>query len=633
MCGIFGFLSTSSLSREILSGKLRKGIEALQHRGPDGQGFWINASCDVGLGHTRLAIIDIETGSQPMQSMCGRYTIVFNGEIYNYIELRKELGLGRFRTNSDTEVIIESFKKWGYDCVKKLNGMFAFAIWDELTKQVFLARDRFGIKPLYYTQRDANLIFASEIKAVRPFLESPSINSIALSDYFSTQLYLGNETLLENVFQLAPGHYATFDRSNHLEIKEYWNVSYHVDYSITENDAINHLQGLIGDSVALHLRSDVEVGGYVSGGVDSSLVSAVARFGNRNQEFKAFNGRFNDTRYDESNYARRVADDCDMKLYVTDIDDSDFINNFNKIVWHLDQPVAGPGSFPQYMVAQNVGQHLKVALGGQGGDEIFGGYARYFIMYLEQGLKAAISGKGGIDALPIAFQDFIPSLEVLHEYTPMLKNFWSSGLFDDLDRRYWKLINRADGSRSILADGVIDGDCTFERFQKHFNAANVGDESLLNSMTYFDLKVLLPGLLQVEDRMSMAHSVETRVPLLDHRILEYVATIPCSVKYSRGSLKGLLKNVAHNYLPVDVVTRRDKMGFPTPLNEWIKTSTHVREFIGDIFSSSKARNRDYLKSDFSVDQLLRMEGPYGRSLWGLLNLEVWQSQMTDGRNC
>jgi asparagine synthase (glutamine-hydrolysing) len=348
MCGIFGVLSTSASPSEGETRRhVQRGLDRIRHRGPDGHGVWISAQAEVGFGHARLSVIDLTTGDQPMASQDGRYTIVYNGEVYNYIELREELGADSFRTTSDTEVILRAFMRWGPDCVKRLRGMFALAIWDAHEHRLFLARDRFGIKPLYWTLTPKGLYFASEMKALQPFLARPQVNPAALSDYFSFQFCLGEKTLLDGVWQLPAAHYAVLSRGEAPQARRYWEVQYEIDYSHSERWFTERLQELMEDSIRLHMRADVEVGSYVSGGVDSSLVAALARQMRPGERFQGFNGRFTEgPDFDESHYAQALADDEGMQLHIADIGERDFVENIRQVIWHLDQPTAGPGSFP-----------------------------------------------------------------------------------------------------------------------------------------------------------------------------------------------------------------------------------------------------------------------------------------------
>lgn len=631
MCGIFGFLGSSRSNRDSVGDAVATGLDVIRHRGPDGRSQWISANGQVGLGHVRLSIIDIETGTQPMHSESGRYTIIFNGEIYNYIELRDELGgLSTFCTASDTEVILRAFERWGTDCVTRLRGMFAFAIWDAQEGKLFLARDRFGIKPLYWAKTKSGLYFASEMKALKPFLDQVQVSRAALSDYFTFQFCLGEKTLLDGVWQMPAAHFAMLSPGQVPEPKKYWEVHYNIDYDHNEKWFAEKLKYLLADSVNVHMRADVEVGSYVSGGVDSSLIAALGREVRPEGRFQAFNGRFTDSAdFDESHYARALADAEGMQLHVADISEQDFVDNISKVIWHLDQPTAGPGSFPQYMVSKLVKNHVKVVLGGQGGDEIFGGYARYLVAYFEQCIKGAIDGTLHNGNYVVTYESIIPNLETLRQYKPMLKEFWAAGVFEERDRRYWRLVNRANTFAGALSADAIDSEATFKEFGQIFWGSNVGKESYFDSMTHFDFKTLLPALLQVEDRMSMAHGVESRVPFLDHPLIEFAATVPADIKFKNGELKRLLKTVFHDRLPPAIRDRKDKMGFPVPLTLWLRQGGKAAEFVKDVFSSRAARERSYLAHPVDMDQVLSGQSVYSRNLWALLSLELWHQQFID----
>ncbi len=565
-----------------------------------------------------------------MLSNDGRYIIVYNGEIYNYIELRAELGEGTFRTRSDTEVVLRAYQRWGSGCLDRFRGMFAIAIWDTVEHTLFLARDRFGIKPLYWAQSSRGLFFASEVKGLLPFLDRREINQTALSDYFTFQFCVGAKTLIRDVWQLPPAHYAVVPLKGTLHPRKYWEVHYDIDYNHSEKWFNEQLNELLLDSVRVHLRADVEVGSYVSGGVDSSLLAAIARGMRPNGRFLGFNGRFlSGPAYDESHFADALATENGMDLQVVDITEADFVDNIAKVIWHLDQPTAGPGSFPQYMVSKRVGESIKVVLGGQGGDEIFGGYARYLVAYFEQCIKGAIEGTLHNGNFVVTYESIISNLETLRQYKPMLKEFWSNGLFDSRDARYWRLVNRSNNFGSILAPDAIDLAPTYEEFQSIFWGNNVGKESYFDSMTHFDFKTLLPALLQVEDRMSMAHGVEARVPFLDSPLVEFAATVPADIKFKNGELKRLLRRVFASHIPSKILHRKDKMGFPVPLNKWIKEGGPARDYIGDILGSGIARTRPYLAEGLSVDRALDGQSDFGRNIWALLSLELWQRQFID----
>jgi asparagine synthase (glutamine-hydrolysing) len=627
MCGIAGILFSESRKSEKLNQWLQVMNNIQAHRGPDGEGVWVHDNGRVGFAHRRLTIIDLTpAAAQPMHSQ-GNLVITYNGEIYNYIELRKELGLEKFKTTSDTEVILRAYEKWGQDCVDHLRGMFAFAIWDEKNSLLFCARDRFGIKPLYFTKNSDGLFFASEIKALLPFVDDIATDYNGLKDYFAFQFTLGSKTLFKGVEQLLPGHILTVENDD-VHIHKYWEVNYDLDWFHTKRYFQEEVRNLLMDSVRVHLRSDVPVGSYLSGGIDSSIVAALARQFQKKSDFHAFHGTFSaGPEYDESMYARAVADHCKMELHEREITGDDFISNIRNVIYHLDHPVAGPGSFPQYMVSKLASEHLKVVTGGTGGDEIFGGYVRYLISYFEQCIKGAIEGTMHSGNFVVTYESIIPNLSSLRNYKPLLKEFWKEGLFEERDKRYFRLINRANGLSKEVNWELLEPYSAFETFKEIFWGPNVEKESYFDSMTHFDFKTLLPALLQVEDRVSMAHGLESRVPLLDHPLVELAATIPSNVKFENGELKHLIKKGFQQDLPDEVNQRTNKMGFPVPLSDWLQGE--LKEFIEDIFNSEKARNREYLNPDFDIETLTAREGKFTRKVWGLLSLELWQQEFHD----
>ena len=556
--------------------------------------------------------------------------ITYNGEIYNYLELRDEIGAQHFRTRSDTEVILRAYEKWGESCVDRLRGMFAFAIWDPAKQQLFVARDRFGIKPFYYAVVDGCFLFASEAKALLPFLREVETDLDGLHDYFSFQFCLGDKTMFRGVRQLEAAHCGWAKPGGRLRLRQYWEVQYELDWAHDEAWFVERVRACLDDSIGLHLRSDVEIGAYISGGVDSSLVAALAREIKPQARFQGFNGKFGFSEaFDESRYARALAEERNITLHEVDIGEQDFVDTMPKVIYHLDQPVAGPGSFPQYMVSKRVREHIKVVLGGQGGDEIFGGYARYLIAYWEQCIKGALDGTMNSGNFVVTYESILPNLQTLRNYKPLIQEFWAEGIFDERDRRYFRLINRSNTFGNVVDWNLFPEPSSFEEFREIYWGKNVGRESYFDSMTHFDFKTLLPALLHVEDRMSMAHGVESRVPLLDHHLVELAATIPANIKFQNGELKRLLRIAFDNKLPRAILDRKDKMGFPVPLQVWMKKGGTVREFILDTFRSRKAQSRAYLAPGFDIEALMQREGMFSRNLWAFLSLELWQQQFHD----
>ena len=627
MCGIAGFVSLGADPYTRAVSALRAMSSLIAHRGPDGEGEWTSADARVGFVHRRLAIIDLsENGAQPMHGPNGT-VITYNGEIYNYIELREVLSANwQFRSASDTEVILAAYEKWGDDCVSHLRGMFAFAIWDAKNHKLFAARDRFGIKPFYYTQQGGRLFFASEAKALLPFLPDIQTDSSALAEYLTFQYTIGARTLFEGIDTLLPGHTLVVSNGN-IVVRRYWDVQYEVDFDHSPRYFETRFKELLTNSMNVHLRSDVPVGGYVSGGLDSSLVALLAsRHDHRNRQ--AFHGRFMEhPGYDESRYAQEVTDLAGMSLHIADITAADFHRHIGHVIYHLDFPVAGPGSFPQFMVSALAAKHLKVVLGGQGGDELLGGYARYLVAYFEQSIKAAMDGTYRQGNYVVTIESIVPNLGLLREYKPLIREFWREGLFEEIDKRYFRLVDRSTDMVGEVDWSSLDKARVFDAFRGIFNNQdNVRKEAYFDKMTHFDFKCLLPALLQVEDRMSMAHGLESRVPFLDHPLVEFLATVPADVKFKGGQMKQLMKTAYRDTLPMSVLERRDKMGFPVPLKEWFEGP--LKNFVADVFDQQRTRKRAYFNTDVVMANF-QGASQFSRKTWGLLSLELWHQRFHD----
>jgi asparagine synthase (glutamine-hydrolysing) len=627
MCGIAGIVSRDGTPIPRLAAALGALDGLIAHRGPDGHGAWTSPGGGAALVHRRLAIIDLSNAARQPMLAPGPIVISYNGEIYNYLELRRELAPGwGFRTTSDTECILAAYEKYGDACVERLRGMFAFAIWDERRRRLFCVRDRFGIKPFYYIALGNLLVFASEAKALLPFLPEIATDTAALAEYLTLQYTLGDTTLFRGVKQLMPGHALSLEDGK-LRTWRYWDVHYDIDFEHNSRYFERRLVELLDDTIQVHLRADVPVGAYVSGGLDSSLVAILASRTGRGLA-DCFHGRFVEfPGYDESAFAEAAAAAAGARLHTIDITASDFRNYIAEVIYHLDFPVAGPGSFPQFMVSRLAAQRLKVVLGGQGGDEIFGGYARYLLAYFEQCIKAALDGTYKNGNFVVTIESIVPNLGLLREYKPLMTEFWRVGLFGSLDERYFRLVDRSTDIGEEVDWRLLDKQRVFDAFRVIFNNQdNVHKEAYFDKMTHFDFKCLLPALLQVEDRMSMAHGLESRVPLLDHPLIEFLATVPADVKFAGGRMKHLLKEAYGNELPAAIAERRDKMGFPVPLKEWF--SGELNDLLQDTLGSRNARQRPFLNTEAAVANLDR-GGRYSRRVWGVLSLELWQQVFHD----
>jgi asparagine synthase (glutamine-hydrolysing) len=522
------------------------------------------------------------------------------------------------------------YLQYGVDCLRRLNGMFAFVLYDRGRRQVVVARDHFGIKPLYLHRGPERVLFASEIKAL---LQHPDVrrevNPQGLDDYVTLQYVLGSQTLFRGIEKVLPAHYGVLDLpSGGWRSERYWRPTYEVDRDRSAEDTVAELKSLLADSVRLQMRSDVPVGAYLSGGLDSGTVTMLAARETRTP-LKTFTGAFREgPEFDESEHALAVAHACSADPYLVYPTERDFVDLLPQLSYHMDEPAAGPGLFPQFMVSRLAAQHVKVCLGGQGGDEIFGGYARYVIGHFEQAVKGAIYGGHDGEVGGVSLADMAPNLPSLQQYVPLLTRFLQRGLFEPAERRYFALMDRSEGAIDAYSAAFrqrYDREGVFARFEQVFQEPDT--DSYYNRMLHYDMVTGLPSLLQVEDRVSMAVSLESRVPLLDHRIVDLLARTPPAVKFRGGEMKFLFKEAIRDLLPRSVLQRRDKMGFPVPLQHWARGA--ARDFFHDVLLSQRTRERGLFEPAI-VERLLSQEAAFSRVLWGLLQLELWHRQFIDG---
>ena len=629
MCGICGIYHFD-IKQRVEEETVQKMAETIQHRGPDDRGFFFDKN--LGLGHLRLSIIDLsKAGHQPMADESGRYHIIYNGEIYNYLELRQQLAEKGmcFFSNSDTEVILKLYIDEGPEAIKKLNGMFALVIWDKVERILFAARDRLGIKPFYYFHHKDSFIFGSEIKAIfASDMVKPEINPEGLLDYLTFQFCLEEKTLFKGIQKLAPGCWMRVTPDGKINLQKYWELDFQVDTDHTAEYFEFRLMQLLEDAVRLQLRADVPVGAHLSGGLDSSTVTCLAS-SLLNSPMHTFSGGFsNGEKYDETRYARIAAQQAATIHHEVFPTERQFVDELPSLMRLMDEPAAGPGVFPQLIVSRLAKQYVKVVLGGQGADEVFGGYTRYLVAYLEECIRGGIQGTQEDEKYVVRFDTILPNLPQLKGYEPMLRYFWKDGLFEEQKKRYFRLVDRGSELRAIMSANLANalrGYDSFEAFSDVFNSGGLG--SYINKMTRFDILTLLPALLHVEDRTSMAVSLESRVPLLDHRIVELAASMPPKIKFEGGRSKHIFRKVASHLLPKEVAERKDKMGFPVPLTEWYQREP-VRSFVRDTLTSQPAKTRGWFDMD-KIMPLLDSEQAFGRNVWGLLCLELWAETFLD----
>lgn len=537
MCGIAGLWAPGATD---LSSEIRRMISVLPHRGPDGEGIFVEG--DVAFGHRRLSIIDLDDrAAQPMHDPTGRYVLTYNGEIYNYVELRVELErLGvRFRTESDSEVLLQAFATWGSACLPRLNGMFAFAILDRLTRHIFVARDRLGVKPLVFMHDGRRFAFASEHKAlVAAGFATGEMSPPAVYEYIARGYTSGGRSFFAGIEALLPGHALELASDGTLRAWEWWRPDTTPDEAPSAEAWSDSVRELVEDAVRLRLRSDVPVGAHLSGGLDSSaIVAAAARLGS---PLETFTGAFPDEPDgDERSYSRAVGDRYGLVRHEIEIRIDELADTWDRLMWHLDEPIAGPGAFPQLFVCDLARRHgVKVVLGGQGGDELFGGYLRHRLLFHRSSLRTGGPVRRLRSAVALS-RLAVPELGRVRMTSARVPD-------SALDPGFLELVEPAFRE---------------EVRRPRLRAASAGELML------WDLRNYLPALLQVEDRTSMAASLESRTPLLDYRLVELALRIPDRHRF-KGAGKSLLRDAVASWLPEEVVQRRDKRGFPTPLQHW-----------------------------------------------------------------
>lgn len=627
MCGIVGAVKLEGTSAWRLTSDVQdRMVATLHHRGPDGRGQWTSPDGRCWLGHTRLAIIDLGGGLQPMANEDQTVWITFGGEIYNHLVLRKELELAghRFATRCDTETLIHGYEEWGITgLLDRLEGMFAFAIYDSKTGAFVLARDRLGIKPLYYTISDGVLLFGSEIKALLAYPGLPrEVDRTALTQFLTFRYVPAPLTMFKNIAKLPAAHYLELPA---LVPARYWDLSYkHVDVSF--DVALQAVDVLLELSVQSHLMSDVPLGAQLSGGVDSSLIVAkmeeLRQRGGGKEKVRTFSIGFDAEGFSELPYARQVAQRYNTEHHEVIVGFDDFVKEFARLCWVYDEPVSEPAAIPTYLLCRFASQHVKVMLTGEGGDELFGGYpkcaidqyARY-LNWMPAGLRRSLL-RGGASLLPFSKRRARIGLEnlAIADEAERLAS-WFSG-FD------------AVALSQIAQPAALDGQSAAERLREEL--ARCDSQHALDRMLYADLNTwLVDDLLIKGDRMSMASSVEARVPFLDHVFVEYAAGLPAAFKAKGTRTKILLKKLAEKYIPRETIHRR-KVGFTVPLTPWFQGP--LKGFVRDILLSERAISRGYFKPEVLtrlVEEHLGGKVDRGRSLWTLLSLEIWHRLFVD----
>ncbi len=623
MCGIAGILKFDATAA-VEYVRLSRMRDVLGHRGPDDSGIVIRGR--AGLAHNRLSIIDLSSGQQPMADTHGAW-ISFNGEIYNFRELRKQLEARgcHFATNSDTEVILQAYQVYGEDCVKHLRGMFAFAIWDKKRQKLFLARDRLGIKPLYYTSNGGELVFASEIKAILTSgALAPALNEAILPEYLATRFVAGDETFFQGVRKLMPGHTLSWTPVEGLRLTRYWKLPDQLsDADVPFEEHAREVRRRLEEAVSIHLMSDVPLGLFLSGGIDSSALAALMA-PMVSKPIQSFAVGFAEHGYNELDYARLMAKSVGAEHRDILLSSSDFLRALPRMVWHEDEPIAFPSSICLYHVSRLAKQHVKVVLTGEGADELFLGYNKYRVTAWNERL-----GRPYWATMPRAVQNGIRRLvqscpRGVRRYAE--RSFLGPepgirGLFYE----NFAVFPAAHQSRLLTGSGPRR-DPYAEGLRRYAQAPG----GSLERMSHADIQTYMVELLMKQDQMSMAASLESRVPFLDHELVEYVAAMPAKHKLQGFQTKSVLRAAVKDILPKEILTR-GKMGFPVPVGRWLRGS-HA-SLLDELVLSQRALGRGLFDSDY-VRQLAaehkRGDAEHGDRLWMLINLELWQRMFLEG---
>jgi len=638
MCGITGAIWTDP-KLPIDAPTLQSMTDVITHRGPDDHGQYVSefrlrppyeAMPGVALGFRRLSIIDLEGGHQPMSNEDGTVWVVFNGEIYNYTTIRRRLeGAGHtFRTHSDTETIVHLYEDEGLDCFRHLNGMFAIAIWDSQQRRLVLGRDRLGQKPLVYRHQPGRLLFASELKSLLQVGDSSrDIDPGAIDEYLTYQYVPHPRTIFRGIHKLPPGHLAVY-HEDELEVRDYWEPDFRTEISLDRRAAAEQLRELLTSSVVMRMRSDVPLGAFLSGGVDSSLIVALMQQHSA-QPVQTFTIGFPVAEYDETSYARLVAKHVGTDHHELEVT-PDAVDILPKLVWQYDEPFADSSAIPTWYVSQLARQHVTVALSGDGGDELFAGYPRYKAAWL----AGRFDQLGPLRSLLAAriWQRLPGSRE--KSFTRRVKRF-SEFLMRSPQRRYVEWIGifnearRATLYRDDFVEQLPDVD-PIHFLQQAWR--RVAPRDVVTEASLADLTTYLPGDLMTKvDIASMAHSLEVRQPFLDYRLAEFAASLPVSLKFRRGSGKLLLRRAFGKLLPRDIWTRR-KMGFGVPLGHWFRHE--LRDLTHDVLLDDNAQTHNFFRRDM-IEQLISEHETkhfdHAYRLWALLVLELWMREWCGAR--
>ena len=618
MCGIVGIFNQSS-DQNVDEPRLWSMLATMRHRGPDADGTWLRAN-GIGLGHVRLAVIDLSTASnQPFVSADGNFVLTYNGEIFNYLELRNELEeMGhRFRTESDTEVLLTAYRQWGQGVCERMNGMWAFAIYDCRKDLLFCSRDRFGIKPFYYAFADGAFIFASEVKALTAVAPQLATLDARATSKFLRASIAGNvrEHYCSGVYRLAAAHNLVVMRSRHRSSR-YWDYPATIDRGITFETACEHFRELLVDSIQLRMRSDVPVGTTLSGGVDSSTIVSLLR-GFYDGEHHAFTAGFDDPAYDESVLAADLAKQLALRHHRVTAEPRDFIGTLSDIVHHLDGPTPSPAIFPLWNIMREMRTHVVVALEGQGADELLGGY---YSSYAPAAILDAVSAgqwrQAGMQLRALLAPERTP-------FQSRLRGALELGRAMVPAAHRW--FRRLRGDEAVYAGVLADGP------DKHGDRPDAPKhQEFLTAELRRSHEGTLSTLLQYGDGISMAHSIESRLPFLDYRLVEFVFSLPGTFKIRDGRGKVLLREAVRGHVPDSVVEERPKLGFVVPIKEWFRTKPE--ETIYPVLLSDRCRQRGWFDAKAMESALRRHacgEVDLSSQIFRWVSLELWCQRALD----
>jgi asparagine synthase (glutamine-hydrolysing) len=621
ICGIFNFDRRVPVDRATLASMNHE----IVHRGPDEDGSFTDSN--FGFAMRRLSILDVEFGHQPATNEDGSVVIVYNGEIYNHQELRVQLEARghRYRTRSDTETIVHLYEEYGRDLVHHLRGMFAFVIWDKKTRRLLAARDRLGIKPFYYWLTRDHLVFASEIKAI---LKHPAavarMNLSAVPEYLAFGYVAGSTTMFDGICKLLPGHTLEVGENGNIEIHKYWDVPLVTEEHRPERYYVEKYRAMLEDAVNSHLLSDVPLGMFLSGGVDSSAIAAIMKRCRR-EPVETFSVGYEEDQFSELAYARKVAQHIGSVHHEVRVSGKEFFDALPKLIWHEDEPLMGSASVPLYFVSRLARERVKVVLTGEGSDETLAGYSRYawtltnwrwakrYARFVPAGIRSSLRRAlrdGSLGSARLR-------RKLMHTFLGRDVDAWEQFYFDN----FYSVFSSAEQAELLTPDLQPYIASTYQSSMDLFHDRR-GD--LLDRMLYVDVKTYLVELLRKQDTMSMAASVESRVPFLDHPLVEFAATIPMENKINGLTGKSVLKKAVADLLPPEIIYRK-KMGFPTPFEQWM--AGPQLETVERLLLDQRAISRDLIKRE-GVERLFS-EHRSGKRInterfWRLLNLELWQ---------